>query len=271
MHPPTQAGMTTHARLGCFPESKSSGSAESVAVLQEARVERALVVIAHPDDAEFWAAGTIAQWTDAGVGVTYCVLTDGENGSHDPGIADEQIPAIRRDEQRKAAELLNVSSVHFMGLSEGRIDPGSRELHEYLVRMIRRVRPERIVTWSPERNWARFRSCHPDHLAAGEAMLRAIYPDAGNRLALRSLYKNEGLDGWTVQEAWLLNSPHANRYVDLTGTFTRKTAAVAAHSSQVAARRDLAGDLRARAAAIGAEGALSGGRLAEAFQVVITG
>ena len=158
-----------------------------------------------------------------------------------------------------------------MGLNEGAVDPSSRELHEHLVRMIRQVRPQRVMTWSPERDWARFRSCHPDHLAAGEATLRAIYPDAGNRLALRSLYEDEGLDGWTVGEAWLLNSPQVNRYVDITSTFTRKTAAVAAHHSQVAGRRDLAGDLRARAAAIATEGAFPEGRLAEAFQVVTTG
>lgn len=240
-------------------------------LLHETRVERILVVIAHPDDAEFWAAGTIAQWTDAGVDLTYCVLTDGQNGSASPDISREQIPALRREEQRKAAELLNVGQVFFMGLDEGVIDPADRTLHEQLVRMVRQVRPQRVVTWSPERNWARFRSCHPDHLAAGEATLRAIYPDAGNRLALRSLHENEGLDGWTVQEAWLLNSPSANRYVDITGTFGRKTAAVGAHRSQIADGRDLAGDLRARASAVAAEGALQEGQLAEAFQVVITG
>jgi len=234
-------------------------------------VERVLVVIAHPDDAEFWAAGTIAQWTDAGANLTYCVLTDGENGSHAPDIPREQIPAVRREEQRQAAELLKVSDVRFMGLNEGLIDPASRELHEQLVRIIRQVRPQRVMTWSPEWNWERFRSCHPDHLATGEATLRAIYPDAGNRLALRSLYEDEGLDGWTVGEAWLLNSPHVNRHVDITGTFARKTDAVAAHHSQVAGRRDLAGDLRARAAAVAAEGVLPDGRLAEAFQVVTTG
>jgi LmbE family N-acetylglucosaminyl deacetylase len=242
-----------------------------VTLLVEAPVERVLVVIAHPDDAEFWAAGAIAHWADAGTIVTYCVLTDGENGSHDPDVPREQIPAARREEQRKAAELLNVSSVHFLGLGEGGIDPASRELHEQLVRMIRHVRPQRIVTWSPERNWARFRSCHPDHLATGEAALRAVYPDAGNRLALPSLYEREGLDGWTVTQAWLLNSPHANRYVDITDTFPRKTAAVAAHHSQVGNRDDLAGDLRARAAAIAVDGGLAPGRLAEAFQVVVTG
>jgi len=228
-------------------------------------------MIAHPDDAEFWAAGTIALWTAAGAGITYCVLTDGENGSRDPDIPAGQIPAVRREEQLRAAELLKVSDVRFMGLNEGLIDPSSRELHEQLVRLIRQVRPQRVMTWSPEWNWARFRSCHPDHLATGEATLRAIYPDAGNRLALRSLYEDEGLDGWTVGEAWLLNSPHVNRHVDITGTFARKTAAVAAHHSQVAGRPDLAGDLRARAAAVAVDGALAEGRLAEAFQVVITG
>lgn len=241
-------------------------------MLKEADVERVLVVVAHPDDAEFWAGGTIAQWTDAGVELTYCVLTDGENGSSDLCIAAEQIPGLRRKEQEEAAELLNVGTVHFMGLSEGLIDPSSRELHEQLVRMIRQVRPQRVVTWSPERNWARFRSCHPDHLATGEATLRAIYPDAGNRLALRSLYEDDGLDGWAVREAWLLNSPgpQVNRYVDITAGFPRKAAAVGAHRSQFAARPDLAGELRARAATISAEGRLPAGRLAEAFHVVIT-
>jgi LmbE family N-acetylglucosaminyl deacetylase len=241
-----------------------------VAVLDE-DLERVLVVVAHPDDAEFWAAGTIAQWTKAGVNVTYCVLTDGENGAYDPSISRDQIPGIRRDEQRNAAAVLNVSKTSFMGLHEGTIDPSSPGLHEHLIRIIRQVRPQRLVTWSPERNWARFRSCHPDHLATGEATLRAIYPDAGNRLALPSLYDDEGLDGWTVTETWLLNSPNVNRHVDITGTFQTKAAAVAAHHSQVANRRDLTGDLRARAADIAEAGGLPPGRLAEAFQVVITG
>jgi LmbE family N-acetylglucosaminyl deacetylase len=240
-----------------------------VIVLDDADVERVLAVVAHPDDAEFWAAGTIAHWTDAGAEVTYCVLTDGENGSDDPGIPRQQIPAVRREEQRKAAGLLG--DVCFLGLGEGMIDPASWELHECLVRVIRQVRPQRVLTWSPERNWARFRSCHPDHLGCGEATLRAIYPDAGNRLALPALFEDEGLDGWTVSEAWLLNSPRVNRYVDITGAFPRKTAAVAAHHSQVARRADLAGDLRARAARVAAEGGLAEDRLAEAFQVVTTG
>lgn len=239
--------------------------------VNERDVERVLVVVAHPDDAEFWVGGTVAQWTDAGVAVAYCVLTDGENGGNDPAVPREQIPAIRRAEQLQAADLLNVAEVHFMGLNEGVIDSLDRDLHEHLVRLIRQVRPQRMVTWSPERNWERFRSCHPDHLAAGEAALRAIYPDSGNRFALPWLYDDEGLDAWTVSEAWLFNSPRVNHHVDITTTFDRKVAAVAAHYSQVGDRDSLESRLWERVTATAAAGGLPEGRFAEAFQVVRTG
>ena len=145
--------------------------------------QRALVVIAHPDDAEFWAGGTIAAWTAAGVEVSYLVLTDGEAGGFDPDVPRSEIPRIRRAEQHKAAAVLGVSDVWFLGRDEGRLLATSPELHVELVRAIRRVRPQRIMTWSPEWNWQRFRSCHPDHLATGTLTLHAVYPDAGNPAA----------------------------------------------------------------------------------------
>lgn len=239
--------------------------------VDERDVERILVVVAHPDDAEFWVGGTVAHWTAAGIAVTYCILTDGEYGGNDPTVLRAQIPAIRRAEQLEAASLLNIADVDFMGIGEGVIDPLERELHERLVRLIRRVRPQRIVTWSPERNWERFRSSHPDHLAVGEATLRAIYPDAGNRFALPHLYGDEGLEAWTVTEAWLFNSPRVNHYVDVTSTFDGKVAAVAAHHSQVGDRDSLESRLRERVEATAAAGGLPDGHLAEAFQVVRTG
>jgi len=147
-------------------------------------VERVLVVVAHPDDSEFWVGGAIAQWTDAGIEVTYCVLSDGEAGGFDPTIPRVQIPQIRRAEQIEAAALLGVRDVRFFGLDEGGFRQDSRELRLDLVRVIRQVRPQRVVTWSPEWNWQRFRSCHPDHLATGATVLAAIYPDAGNQFAL---------------------------------------------------------------------------------------
>lgn len=239
-------------------------------MLTEPEVDRALVIVAHPDDAEFWAGGTIARWTDASVDVTYCVLTDGETGGYDASIPREDIPRIRRAEQQKAAALLGVDDVHFFGLSEGELRPGDRQLRRKLVRLIRAVRPQRVITWSPEWNWQRFRSCHPDHRATGEIVLSAVYPDAGNQFAHLSLRENEGLEAWTVQEAWLINSPQVNHYVDITETFERKVAAVRLHQSQVGNRQDMAKELRERIASNTAAAQLPAGRLAEAFQIVIT-
>lgn len=236
-------------------------------------VERVLAVLAHPDDAEFWVGGTIARWTDDGIQVAYCVLTDGSGGGFDPEVPRAEIPSIRRAEQQQAAKLLGVSEVKFFGLGEQSLLDDRRDVHEKLVRVIRQVRPQRVVTWSPEWNWQRFRSCHPDHLATGTAALSAIYPDAGNRFALTHLLEDEGLEPWTVREAWLINSParEVNHYVDITETFDRKVAAVRAHASQVRDPESLPMRLRERIAQNTAAGGLAADRLAEAFQVVTTG
>jgi LmbE family N-acetylglucosaminyl deacetylase len=230
---------------------------------------RALAVIAHPDDAEFWAGGTIAAWTAAGVEVSYLVLTDGEAGGFDPNVPRSEIPRVRRAEQQKAAAVLGVNDVRFLGRNEGGLLATSPDLHVELVRAIRGVRPQRLITWSPEWNWQRFRSCHPDHLAAGTLALHAVYPDAGNPFALPFLREREGLEPWTVEEIWLINSPQVNHSVDITDTFERKVAAVRAHESQTAHRDDIAAHLRARIVANTAAAGLPEGRLAEAFQVVL--
>jgi LmbE family N-acetylglucosaminyl deacetylase len=244
-----------------------------VLALPDRDVERVLAIVAHPDDAEFWAGGTIALWTDEGIQVTYCVLTDGSGGGFDPDVPRPEIPHIRRGEQQQAAKLLGVSEVKFFGLGEQSLLDDCHELHESLVRVIRQVRPQRVVTWSPEWNWKRFRSSHPDHLATGATALTAIYPDAGNSFALTRLRQEEGLEPWTVREVWLINSPEreVNHYVDITETFDRKVAAVRAHSSQIQDPETLSARLRERIAQNTAAAGLDGGRLAEAFQVVVTG
>jgi LmbE family N-acetylglucosaminyl deacetylase len=241
--------------------------------LPDRDVERVLAIIAHPDDAEFWAGGTIARWTDQGIQVAYCVLTDGSGGGFDPDVPRTEIPHIRRAEQRQAAKLLGVSEVKFFGLGEQNVLDERQGLHEHLVRMIRLVRPQRVVTWSPEWNWQRFRSSHPDHLATGAAALTAIYPDAGNPFALTHLREQEGLEPWAVREAWLINSPEreVNHYIDITETFDRKIAAVRAHASQIRDAESLPKRLRERIAQNTARAGLAEDRLAEAFQVVATG
>jgi LmbE family N-acetylglucosaminyl deacetylase len=227
---------------------------------------RALVVVAHPDDAEFWAGGTVAAWAAAGVSVSYLVLTDGEAGLP-PGSEDR----ARRVEQDRAAQVLGVEKVRYLGRPEGSLTTPGPTLHVDLVREIRRTRPDRVVTWSPEWNWNRFRSCHPDHLATGAHTARAIYPDAGNPYALPGLLNDEGLHAWTVQQFWLLNSPQVNHYVDITDSFDCKVRAVQAHASQIADPGSIADSLRHRIAENTAAADLPMGRLAEAFQVVSTG
>lgn len=238
-------------------------------VLADSRLERVLVVVAHPDDVEFWLGGTVARWTSAGASVWYCVLSDGDAGGFDDSVPRADIPQMRRAEQLEAAKILGVTDVSFLGLGEDEVRRGD-SLRSLLVRLIRSIRPQRVVTWSPEWNWDRFRSCHPNHRATGEATLEAIYPDAGNQFAHMDLLA-EGLGPWRVPEIWLINSPHVNHYVDITGVFDRKVAAVRAHASQVGNRSDLAGELRARIVVNTAAAGLAEGRLAEAFQVVFNG
>ncbi|MGH3813245.1 MAG: PIG-L deacetylase family protein [Pseudonocardiaceae bacterium] len=237
----------------------------SVSALDE--VQRVLVVVAHPDDAEFWAGGTIALWSASGVDVSYLVLTDGGAGGVDAATNRDEIPKIRRSEQRRSASILGVTNVNFLGEHEGELHQ-STPLRREIVRMIRQVRPERVVTWSPEWNWEQFRSsCHVDHRATGELVLTAIFPDAGNLFAHPDLART-GLEPWTATDIWLLNSPQPNHYVDITDYFDRKVAAVESHVSQVGHRGSMTASLRERIATNTATAGLPDGRLAEAFQVV---
>jgi LmbE family N-acetylglucosaminyl deacetylase len=229
---------------------------------------RALVVVAHPDDLDFGAGGTIATWTDEGIDVAYCVITDGDAGGFDPDVPREAIGGIRQAEQRAAAKELGVDDVTFLGYPDGRLTV-STELRRDLSRVIRDKRPHRVVAQSPERAWDRVYASHPDHLAAGEATMCAVYPDARNPFAYAEL---ADLEAWTVEQVWVMGGAGgvADHYVDVTDVLPRKLAALRAHVSQTAHMDDLEEriqmwlDRNARAAA------LPEGRLAEAFRVLDT-
>ena len=237
-------------------------------VLADDGVERALVVVAHPDDADFWAGGTVACWSAAGIVVTYLVLTDGDAGGFDSAVPRADIPRIRRSEQQVAARILGVRDIRFLRLTEGTIVQGI-ELRRQIVRVIRQVRPRRLLTWSPEWNWSRFRaSCHIDHRATGEIALTAAYPDAGNAFAHRTLLDHEALEPWTVEEIWLLNATAPNHFVDITDTFDQKIEALRTHRSQTGHRDRLATEMRERIEPNTAAAGLPANRLAEAFHVV---
>jgi LmbE family N-acetylglucosaminyl deacetylase len=238
-------------------------------MLEDSEVARALFVMAHPDDVDFGAAGTVATWVDAGIEVTYLLITDGDAGGFDPDVPRADIAGIRRAEQTAAAKEVGVTDLHFLGYPDGRLTV-TLELRRDIARVIRQVRPDRVVTQSPERNYQRIFASHPDHLAAGEATLCAVYPDARNPFTFPELV-DEGFDAWTVRETWLMAGPTPNRWVDITDTLERKLAALRCHESQLPEADATMERMRLWAKANGAAGGMPEGRGAESFTVLETG
>ncbi|HEV7209843.1 MAG TPA: PIG-L deacetylase family protein [Mycobacteriales bacterium] len=236
-------------------------------MLSDDEVQRALVVVAHPDDADFGSAGTIAAWTKVGIAVTYCIATSGDAGGFDAATPREQIPIMRQAEQRAAAAEVGVSDVRFLDHRDGAVVAGP-DLVRDIARVIRQVRPQRVLTQSPERNYRRLPASHPDHRAVGAAALDAVYPAARNPYAFPELLADEGLTDWVVPEVWLGAHPTADHYVDITDTFDRKLAALRAHTSQTGHMDDLEGLLRGWLGANARSAGLPAGRLAESFFVI---
>jgi LmbE family N-acetylglucosaminyl deacetylase len=231
-------------------------------------VERVLVITAHPDDVDFGAAGTVATWTDAGIEVVYCLVTDGDAGGFDRTITRRDMARLRREEQTRAAKEVGVERLLFLGYPDGRVQP-TLELRRDLSRVIRQVRPQRVLCQSPERNMKRIYASHPDHLAAGEAALCAVYPDSRNEFAFPELL-DEGLHPWAVPEVWIMAGPGWDRAVDITGQIDRKIRALHAHESQHQNPDGMEERVRAWTAANAAAVGLPDGSFAEMFQVIDT-
>jgi len=232
-------------------------------------VARVLVVSAHPDDVDFGAAGTVARWVDQGIEVAYLLVTRGDAGGFDD-TPREQIPLLREAEQRAAAKAVGVTRIEFLeGYADGTLTP-SLQLRRDLTRMVRRYRPDRILTSSPLRRWERIAGPgHPDHLAVGEAVTCAVYPDARNPFAFPELLHDEGLEPWVVREVWFHGGPDPDHVVDITATFPRKLAALAAHETQTS-HEDVEARLRPWLQSVASSGGLPDGSLAEAFTVLRT-
>jgi LmbE family N-acetylglucosaminyl deacetylase len=239
-------------------------------MLDDTEVARILVIVAHPDDVDFGAAGTIAQWTDAGIDVRYCIVTNGDAGGSDPSISRADMGRLRQAEQTAAAKQVGVTELTFLGYPDGRVE-ATLELRKDLSRVIRMVRPDRVVCPSAERNYTRIGTSHPDHRAVGSAALDAVYPDSRNQFAFPELLAEEKLEPWTVREVWISASPEPTHYVDITDTFPRKAAALRAHASQIADFDQLQERLLGMTTRLAQQGGLPEGRLAEAFLVIQTG
>jgi LmbE family N-acetylglucosaminyl deacetylase len=238
-------------------------------MLSDSEVQRILVFAAHPDDVDFGSAGTVALWTDAGIEVTYCIVTDGDAGGYDENVPRAEVAPLRRAEQAAAAKQVGVTDIRWLGYPDGRVE-ATLALRRDLARVIRQVRPQRVVCPSPERNYARMGASHPDHRAVGSAALDAVYPDSRNPFAFPEL-REEGLAAWTVAEVWLPGGVAPNHYVDVTATFERKVAALRAHESQTGHMERLEEFLRGRLAQTAAQAGLPEGHLAEAYQIIETG
>ncbi len=235
---------------------------------KDPKIKRALVVMAHPDDVDFGSAGTVARLTRDGVEVAYCLVTSGDAGGDSSRSTPEERAVTREAEQRAAAEELGVSDLTFLRFGDGRVEV-TLELRKAIAQVIREKRPDLVICQSPERNYERIFASHPDHLAAGEATLRAVYPDARNPHAFPELL-TEGHQPHAVKTVWLASSNDPTMIVDVTKTFNRKIAALRRHVSQVGDRDDLEATVRQWSRATAKRFKLGKKRLAESYRVITT-
>ncbi|MFQ5814421.1 MAG: PIG-L deacetylase family protein [Anaerolineae bacterium] len=209
-------------------------------------VERIMVITAHPDDAEFTVAGTVARWAQEGKTVIYVICTDGSRGSNDPNVRPEHLVAVRRAEQEAAARVLGVEEVVYLGYEDGSLQP-TLALRRDLTRAIRRYRPDIVVCPDPTiRYYGDSYLNHPDHRAAGDAALDAVFPSAGTRYIFPELLA-EGLEPHKVREVYIRGALSPNLWVDISDTIELKIAALKEHESQVSRIQGWEERVRARA------------------------
>ncbi|MCL6431342.1 MAG: PIG-L family deacetylase [Anaerolineae bacterium] len=196
------------------------------------RFDKAMVVVAHPDDPEFFCGGTIARWVREGIEVAYLICTRGDKGSNDPTMTSERLAAIREEEQRAAGRVLGVHQIQFLDYRDGELEPSLR-LRGDIVREIRRFRPDVVITTDPTTRFARgIYPNHADHRVVGDVTLDALFPAAGTRLYYPE-HLAEGLAPHQVSEAYLAVTNEPDFWVDTTDLIDLKIAALACHASQI--------------------------------------
>jgi LmbE family N-acetylglucosaminyl deacetylase len=210
--------------------------------------QRILVILAHPDDPEFFCGATLARWTRAGHEVIYWLLTCGDKGTPDRSISSEQLCGIRHQEQQKAAAVLGVHEVHFLDYPDGYLVP-DLTLRKEITRIIRKVRPDVLVTCDPTTLYVGDdRLNHPDHRAAGLATLDAVYPPARDYLYFPELLDEEGLEPHAVREVWISGTQQPNVMMDVTDLWEVKIRALHEHKSQIGEPAKLTERMRNRLA-----------------------
>lgn len=194
-----------------------------------------LIIVAHPDDIEFGAGGAAAVWTDAGATVVYCIVTNGAAGSNDPHSDLVELIALRQEEQREAGKHVGVTDIRFLNYPDGALQP-TLDLRRELTRLIREVKPNRVMIMDPrtiivsqdEFDYIN----HPDHRAAGEAALYAIFPSSETRPIFPELLA-EGYEPHHIDEVYLTIANDPNIAVDISNVWDRKIASLLSHRSQL--------------------------------------
>jgi LmbE family N-acetylglucosaminyl deacetylase len=226
-------------------------------------IDRAMVIYAHPDDAEFSVAGTIAKWAKAGVQVTYCMVTNGASGSQDPKMTREKLRDIRYAEQREAAKILGVKHVVFLGYEDGYLYP-TLEVRRDVARQVRMHKPDVIFAMDPEFRVSDEYVNHPDHIATGEVTLRTINPDASTRQMFPELWKDEKLEPHKPKALFLATFDEGGTVVDISDTMATKIKALLVHRSQLGPEAEgFARDWNRRA------GKSAGYKFGESFRVIL--
>lgn len=208
--------------------------------------QKILVILAHPDDPEFFCGASTARWVKAGHHVSYCVLTCGDKGTKDLTIESSDLCAIRQKEQRAAAKVLGVEDVRFLNYPDGYLVPDIN-LRRDITRVIRTMRPDVLVTCDPQTLYSAMGGLnHPDHRAAGQATLDAVFPAARDHLNFIELWRDEKLEPHIVREVWVCGTLQPNVTLDVTDTWETKVLALYKHKSQIGDAEKLGERMRSR-------------------------
>lgn len=224
-----------------------------------------LVILAHPDDPEFFCGGTLARWGKEGHTIDYVLFTCGDKGRNDFNrhIPGDELCHLRHTEQRKAGDVIGVSNITFLEYEDGILEP-SIEVRKEIVRQIRLHKPDILVTCDPHYLYSTWGINHPDHRAAGQVVLDAVFPASGNELFFPEL-QIEGYSTHTPKEVWVSLPHDPNLVLDITDTWQIKINALGEHSSQIGDFATFSERMRNRQAIISADGQI---RFEEKFRVI---
>jgi len=208
--------------------------------------QKILVVLAHPDDPEFFCGGTLSIWAKEGHEIKYCLLTMGDKGINDHFKGAENIKQLRIDEQQKAAKVIGAEQIIFLDNEDGYLTP-NLELRKEVARVIRQMQPDIVVTCDPTNYYIRDSYInHPDHRAAGQVVIDAVFPAAQNELFFPELVANEKLQPHHVKEVWISLPKEPNVFIDITGTWENKINALMNHASQIGDKEKFLERMRSR-------------------------